>query len=1003
MATLILIISLICTLAFSLFIFFQTRQNKIYAFLGLSILAAAGWQFGVLFSVFYPAVTFFTILSFCSPLFIPWFLFIFVNNFPRNIYKLKLKYYLLMVIPSLGFVYFIVFNINFFVKNINTTEQIINLGFVYYLFVFYLTISFLLLILFLLKNIFTTKGLVKLQAKYLLLALTITFIAGATFNLFIPTFFHGSYYFREIGPSSLIFFVIILGYFFVKHRLFGIQFLIKKSIVYLTLISFIFTFFTFFVFWLGAKCESLFGINKFIITILASTALAVFYPYLKRFIDLMTEKIFFKYHYNYQFALKRFSQDLSFLIKLDNINNLVINAFSETLKIKEIAIFYLDKSENYVLKEVLSYSSEVTVIRKDSLLIDYFIKTPEILIQEEFRYKITKIKDSKEKINFMTVKEELKQLRAEIAVPLLNGSQVFGVIVLGKKLSEDFYTKEDLNYIETALNQANIAIQNSLHYENLQENVQILSELNEFTKEINKSLNPDDIIFEMSRFIKKFFSLKKIHFIFKNKETDHYSIMDVMNNKTEFLDKKIFPAPSKLYVNKATQNFFLLNEAKRFMPFNDYEAWGKFFKSYFLNGDMLFMYLSNGENTIGYVCAEVNREAKLIIEKQRYILNTIANEVGAAWQNAALYHEILESKNFSEEILQNMTTGVITVDKDLNITMFNNQAEKILNWRINDVKNKPITVLSSKSDRFNIFEKSWLEKRSFQYETIIKDDDKEIPVAISTDVLRDLEKNEIGVIGVIADLSTIKILQKQVEQANRLSSLGTMAASIAHEIKNPLVAIKTFSELLAKMWQDPGFREKYAEIVHPQIDRINNLCQALLKLGKPQKIELIDLNLNKVFSEVLTLLEGERKFYRAVFKTTIDENLYVTGDYSQITQVLLNLLMNALQALPKNQGGEITISAALQQDSGYVLLSIKDTGLGIPKARLNNIFDPFYTTKAEGTGLGLSIVFKIIEEHKGKIFVESELSKGTVFYIYLPTYQSDYEKLNEIITRHEKI
>ncbi|MFA5879903.1 MAG: ATP-binding protein [Candidatus Margulisiibacteriota bacterium] len=1003
MALILLIISLICTLLFSVFIFSQIKQNRIYIFLGFAILSAALWQVCILFTSFEINIAFFYSLTFIGPIFIPWFIFVFINNYPSNLYKVKIWQYLALLLPGIALTYIIIFKHSFFIINNDLVNESIARGPAYYLFVGYITVSFLLLILLLIRNLFITKGIVKLQTKYLLLALVITFLIGATFNLFIPAFFNGNVHFNKLGPSSMIFFIIILGYFFAKHRFFGFQFLIRKSIVYLALTSSIFAFFAFFVLWMGNKLELLFNIDRIVIAIIASIIIALFYPSLKRFIDLITENIFLKYHYNYQFALKKFSQNLSLLIKLDNINALLINSFSETLKIKEIAIFYLDKYENYLLKEAYNYSSEVNKIKGNSLLLDFFNRVPEILVQEEFRYKINKIKDNKEKIKFMALKEELKQLNTEIVVPLLNGSQVFGIIVFGKKLSDDFYTKEDVNYIETALNQANIAIQNALHYEELQENIQILSELNEFTKKINKSLNPDDIISELSNFLGRFFSLKKNQFIFVEKETKDYFMTDITNGTSQLFDMKLLDFRKMRRGNFFNRNYFLLSEVKDVIPIEDFEKLNDFFKSYYFSHDVLFMHLANGEEIIGCVCSEVNHEAKLIIDKQGHILNTIVNEVGAAWQNAALYHEILESKNFSEEILQNMTTGVITVDKDLNIMMFNNQAEKILGLKIKEVKHKPINSLCSISDRFSLFERSWLQKKSFQYETCIKIADKEIPVAISTDILRDLEKNEIGVIGVIADLSAIKILQKQVEQANRLSSLGTMAASIAHEIKNPLVAIKAFSELLEKMWQDANFRQKYSEIVHPQIDRINNLCQALLKLGKPQKIELIELELKKVFLEVLTLLEGERKFYRAEFITNISDNLFLIGDYSQITQVLLNLLINALQALPKNQGGVIEIKAALQKDIGYVLLSIKDSGIGIPKQRLNNIFDPFYTTKAEGTGLGLSIVYKIIEEHHGKIFVESELNNGTVFYIYLPTKFADLEKLTEKLTNYEKI
>ncbi len=829
MIDILLFISFFVTIIFTIFITIKARENPVLYFLALATFSCCIWQISIILFWQTNFIVSFHNLAFVGPAFLPWFTFVFINNFPTKKITLTNKQYFILLLPTIFFSIIILFFPHYFLGPININTQLYERKLGYYLYVIYLIGSFGAITTILLHNALTYKGLAKLQASYLLLAIFITICFGTFFNLIIPVFNQGDFSYTKLGPISLIFFVTVLTYFFIKHRLFGIQFIIKKSLIYFFLITTVFFVFISFVFLSGSFVNNYFSTNKYLTIIIASAIIVFIYPYLKNFINITTNRVFFKYHPNFQASLKQLSQNLSKLNNLEKITSLLIDSFFQNLRVKHLAIFFQDQNKNYVLSDSLSYEGPKK-ISNNSLLVNVCQQNPEILILEDFRFRIKKINNYEDKLKFMALREELKLYSAEIIVPLFNGTNLIGILILGSKLSEDTYNNEEINYIQTSLNQVNTAIQNALQY-----------------------------------------------------------------------------------------------------------------------------------------------------------------------------HEILETKNFNEEILLNMTTGVITINKDLAITMFNLKAEQLFNLNINAIKGRCITELFDICNNLNLFEKSLLEKKAFQVEGVIKLKHKEINVNIATDVLRNIDKNEIGVIGVITDLTNVKAMQKQIEQANRLSSLGTMAAGIAHEIKNPLVAIKTFSEMLQKMWQDPNFRQKYQEIVTPQVDRINTLCQALLKLGKPQKIELTEFKIEKIIQEVLTLLEGERKFYHADIFAEITPHLLFKGDHGQILQVFLNLLINALQALPQPEGGEIYLKTQLLSEYGYILITIKDTGTGIPQDRLNSIFDPFYTTKAEGTGLGLSIVFKIIEEHKGKILVESQLNQGTVFKIYLPTNSADPEKLIQLITLQEKI
>lgn len=367
------------------------------------------------------------------------------------------------------------------------------------------------------------------------------------------------------------------------------------------------------------------------------------------------------------------------------------------------------------------------------------------------------------------------------------------------------------------------------------------------------------------------------------------------------------------------------------------------------------------------------------------LLETVAGQASVALENARLITDILELKNYNESVLRNMGSGVLTIDNSGKIISFNTRAEEITGFKSSYIIGQSIEKFYPISDSFKIFKETLNQKKgvsSLETELSVKGREGKIPVALNTAVIRGSQEDEIiGIVGEIIDLTEMKKLQRQVERNDKLASLGTMAAGIAHEIKNPMVSLKTFTQMMPKMFDNEEFRRKYNEIVPSQVERINDLMTALLHIGKPQKVQPAKMDINDAIREVLLLCESDRKNYDAEIIRDYEGELFVFADRSQMIQVILNLVRNALQAMPK--GGKLFVSTKLY-DKDFVEIEIKDTGIGIPKENLARLFDPFFSTKEEGTGLGLSIVYKIIQEHNGRIEVESKIGEGTTFFIYLP-------------------
>jgi signal transduction histidine kinase len=232
----------------------------------------------------------------------------------------------------------------------------------------------------------------------------------------------------------------------------------------------------------------------------------------------------------------------------------------------------------------------------------------------------------------------------------------------------------------------------------------------------------------------------------------------------------------------------------------------------------------------------------------------------------------------------------------------------------------------------------------------------------------------------------IKSLERMVRRADKLAALGTMAAGMAHEIKNPLASIKIMSQLAAKKINDDNFRKKYSEIMPVEIGRIDRIIEGMLGYARTSKQVVKKTDINALIKEALFFFTENMKKNKINAVFVPQGSLKIYADDQQIFQMLLNLIQNAVNSMPN--GGQLNISTGKTAKSPLpeesIVISVSDTGCGITKENLSRIFDPFFTLRYGGTGLGLTIVHGIIEAHKGIIDVVSEEGKGTVFSIILP-------------------
>ena len=400
-----------------------------------------------------------------------------------------------------------------------------------------------------------------------------------------------------------------------------------------------------------------------------------------------------------------------------------------------------------------------------------------------------------------------------------------------------------------------------------------------------------------------------------------------------------------------------------------------------------------GPRTSGRIYGSVEQSA----------LQVLCGQLAVAIDNAELFTEVQNAKIYNETLLENLTTGVIAAGMDERITVFNNEAEQITELNSGAILDHSLDKLPVplRDTLRNTLQTGESQENS---ELMLRQGEDGLIVRASTSIFHGEDGQMLGALMVLTDITALKRLELQIRRSDRLASLGTLSAGMAHEIKNPLVSIKTFAQLLPERYQDPDFRDTFSNLIGHEIDRIDSLVNQLLRFARPAKPHLQPMHLHQVLDKSLLLI-GHRLYQKDIKLTrSWDADVdTIRADADQLEQVFLNFFLNAIDAM-KN-GGELGLTTQIRTDEQWVSpftqsngesqevlrVTIRDSGEGIRSEDIPHVFDPFFTTKDYGTGLGLSVVHGIIQEHGGQIEVESELKKGTAFHILLPLVRFDRE------------
>jgi two-component system, NtrC family, sensor kinase len=411
--------------------------------------------------------------------------------------------------------------------------------------------------------------------------------------------------------------------------------------------------------------------------------------------------------------------------------------------------------------------------------------------------------------------------------------------------------------------------------------------------------------------------------------------------------------------------------------------------------------------TIAYLGVSRSREGDFLSSDDVELLVTLSGYVAIAIENSRLYYSLQRKadeyerlKEFSENIVESISVGILAADLDDRVESWNTQIETLTGVTRTDALGRRLSDLfpSDLCERFeeyrnqngihNIYKfalRGRVESRdghengrhrpAAARESIVN-------IAIAPLVSRD--SRQIGRLIILDDVTDRDDLERRLVQADKLSSIGLLAAGVAHEVNTPLAVISTYAQMLAKQVSGDEQKTKLLDKIAKQTFRASEIVNSLLNFSRTSSTDFVDVDVNRVVKETATLIEHQFQKTGVQVKMNLSASTpNIRGNFGKLQQVFLNLFMNARDAMP--EGGKLMVR--VWSEAGFVHVEVADTGNGIAPEHLARIYDPFFTTKAarKGTGLGLSVSYGIVQEHNGIIEVDSRIGGGTRFRLEFPT------------------
>ena len=415
---------------------------------------------------------------------------------------------------------------------------------------------------------------------------------------------------------------------------------------------------------------------------------------------------------------------------------------------------------------------------------------------------------------------------------------------------------------------------------------------------------------------------------------------------------------------------------------------------------------SGGQSTVAVIGLGRTDSGDFLSSEDMELLESLAGYIGIAIQSAQLYRRLEQKildferlRDFNENIVESINVGVFALDPEDRIESWNAQMESMHGTLRNEVLRRPVREIFSPEfgDELDRLREEHGVHTLYKFRLPLPDGEQRTAnITVAPLLNRDLEA--VGRIVIIDDISDRVSMEAQLTQAEKLSSIGLLAAGVAHEVNTPLAVISSYTQMLGKQLRmDEAAQARLGPVIDKitqQTFRASEIVNGLLNFSRMSTVDFVRLDLNQVVRETVLLLEHQMRSSAVAVTTDLAPDLpEISGNRGKLQQVMVNLILNARDALNGTQ--KPLVHLRTRRDGQQVVLEVSDNGSGMPPEVIRKIYDPFFTTKAQpsegqrkGTGLGLAVTYGIVQEHNGTIGVTSEVGEGTVFRLDFPVLEA---------------
>jgi PAS domain S-box-containing protein len=576
-----------------------------------------------------------------------------------------------------------------------------------------------------------------------------------------------------------------------------------------------------------------------------------------------------------------------------------------------------------------------------------------------------------------------EDVKSEMAIPLVREGRVVGVLDVGSRAGGAFPAGQR-QMLEQLANQLAVAIVDAKLYEEAKMRVAELSALRGVALAISSLLDIDTLLDQFVDIMMRSFGYSYVAVLIADSAKNELSVRaqrGYAQSDVEDLRIKVRSEGITGWVAHSGQPLVVADVSRD----------PRFISCSSKIGSEVAVPLVEDSEVIG-VLDVASADVGGLGEYDLRIMQQLASQIMIAFKNAKLYDSVASSmrefralEEFNRSVLENIPSGIITIDEKGIVTSVNRTIEEALGKGDQDLVGQPVDEIVKLAPGSRCYLRDAVDegKEVRRGEArIILEDGRRLHIGMSTSVLRGDDDQVTGAVGVITDLTNIKVMEEKMRRSDQLALLGQMSASMAHEIKNPLAGICTGVEYLMEGFDETDPRRDASQMVLQEIARLDRIVRDLTSFSHRPPLYLVPLDLREVAKRALCLLQQEIKEQNLDVETSYAPDLpQIMGDEVQVGQVFLNLLLNAIQAMPDGGSLEVDVHAEVRESRKFAVIEISDTGKGILPEHLSRVFDPFFSTKHGGTGLGLAVTQRIVEDHEGTIEVTSTPEEGTAFRV----------------------